>query len=107
MFLFLSMALAHDPLIDAFDSIDELLPTPSEIRTATGRPGAEYWQQQVDYVIDVKLDAQRQQIIGSEVITYHNNSPEERLTYGCSSTKTTCHRPRRLIASAPHRRRSC
>ena len=62
---------------DRFRQLDELLPTPSDVRTASGAPGPDYWQQQVDYDIDVTLDADRHRLIGSEDITYHNNSPHE------------------------------
>ncbi len=61
---------------DKFRQLEELLPTPNIYRTASGAPGHEYWQQQVDYEIDVELDDENQRIIGSERITYHNNSPD-------------------------------
>lgn len=61
---------------DRFRQLDELLPTPNSYRTASGAPGHEYWQQQVDYVIDVRLDDEGQALEGSETITYHNNSPD-------------------------------
>jgi hypothetical protein len=32
------------------------LPSPNEYRTASGRPGAKYWQQRVDYKITAELD---------------------------------------------------
>ena len=48
----------------------------SDVRTASGAPGPGYWQQQVDYDIDVTLDADRHRLIGSEDITYYNNSPQ-------------------------------
>ena len=44
------------PLDDPFRQLDELLPTPTDTRTASGAPGHRYWQQQVDYDIDVTLD---------------------------------------------------
>ncbi|MCA9298330.1 MAG: hypothetical protein KDA28_04650, partial [Phycisphaerales bacterium] len=62
---------------DAFRQLDELLPTPNIYRNASGAPGFAYWQQQVDYVIDVRLDDETQRITGRETITYHNNSPDE------------------------------
>ena len=34
-------------------------PTPTDYRNASGAPGHRYWQQQVDYDIDVSLDEQR------------------------------------------------
>ena len=62
---------------DRFRQLDEILPTPSDVRTASGAPGPGYWQQQVDYDIDVTLDADLHRLIGSEDITYFNNSPHE------------------------------
>lgn len=61
---------------DRFAQLRAELPTPNTYRTASGAPGHEYWQQQVDYVIDVTLDDEKQRIKGSERITYHNNSPD-------------------------------
>ncbi len=65
---------------DAFRQLEEILPTPNGNRTASGAPGHEYWQQKVDYDIDVELDDQTQRITGRETITYSNNSPDS-LTY--------------------------
>ena len=65
---------------DKFRQLDELLPTPNEYRTASGAPGNKYWQQQVDYDIDVRIDDDTQKLFGSERITYRNNSPDT-LTY--------------------------
>lgn len=57
-----------------FSELD--LPTPSRLRTASGAPGPDYWQQQVDYVIRASLDPATRTITGQEQVTYHNNSPE-------------------------------
>ncbi len=65
---------------DVFRQLEELLPTPNDYRTASGAPGSRYWQQKVDYLIDVTLDEQTRRVTGSERITYHNNSPDT-LTY--------------------------
>ncbi|MCY4156007.1 MAG: M1 family metallopeptidase [Gammaproteobacteria bacterium] len=64
------------PFEDRFRQLDEILPTANAYRTATGEPGHAYWQQKVDYSIDVRLDEDRQRISGSETITYHNHSPD-------------------------------
>ncbi len=64
------------PLDDPFRQLDELLPTPTDTRTASGAPGHRYWQQQVDYDIEVTLDDERQRVSGSERIRYRNNSPD-------------------------------
>jgi hypothetical protein len=53
------------------------LPTPTAVRTASGVPGAGYWQQQVNYRIDARLDAEKKSIDGHAVITYINNSPDD------------------------------
>ncbi|MGF1582942.1 MAG: M1 family metallopeptidase [Gemmataceae bacterium] len=60
---------------DKFRQLEEILPTPSSTRTGSGSPGPRYWQQRADYVIHVELDDENQRIIGSEKITYKNNSP--------------------------------
>ena len=60
---------------DKFRQLEEILPTPNGYRTAAGEPGPDYWQQNADYVIDVKLDDETQHLTGSEKITYHNHSP--------------------------------
>lgn len=55
-------------------------PSPNDYRTASGAPGHRYWQQQVDYVIDVRLDEDARALTASQRVTYHNNSPDT-LTY--------------------------
>ena len=62
---------------DEFRQLAEQWPTPNASRTASGAPGPDYWQQQVDYIIDVELDDAKQRITGREQITYHNRSPHE------------------------------
>ncbi len=52
-------------------------PAASDTRRASGAPGSKYWQQQVDYVIKVALDTTTHRLSGSEVVTYHNNSPDK------------------------------
>jgi hypothetical protein len=60
---------------DKFRQLEEILPTPNGYRSAAGEPGPDYWQQRVDYTIDVRLDDEDQSIHGSETIRYRNNSP--------------------------------
>ena len=60
-----------------FKQLGQALPTPNVYRTASGAPGHEYWQQQVDYNIQVTLDDENQRIDGEERILYKNNSPDE------------------------------
>ena len=60
---------------DRFRQLEELLPTPTRERTASGAPGEDYWQQTVDYEIDVELDDATQEIRGHAKIRYQNDSP--------------------------------
>ena len=80
-----SLSLAQQTLQDVptqvneskFKQLGQELPTPNVYRTASGAPGHEYWQQQVDYNIQVTLDDENQRIDGEERILYKNNSPDE------------------------------
>lgn len=60
-----------------FEQMGNELPTPNTYRTASGAPGKDYWQQRADYDIKAELDDANQKIIGTEVITYTNKSPDE------------------------------
>ncbi len=60
-----------------FRQLYDQLPTPNSYRTASGAPGHAYWQQQVDYDMQITLDDNEQKITGKETITYENNSPDE------------------------------
>ena len=60
---------------DKFRQLDEAFPSPNLSRPATGEPGPDYWQQRADYKIKIKLDEETRSVMGSEVITYTNNSP--------------------------------
>ncbi|MCB9876882.1 MAG: M1 family metallopeptidase [Planctomycetes bacterium] len=66
------------PDVTIFSELD--LPAPNRTRTGAGAPGPDYWQQQVDYRIDVELLPDERLVRGKEHVVYHNNSPE-RLTY--------------------------
>jgi len=63
-----------------FEQLGTILSTPNEQRTASGAPGAKYWQQRADYNIKCELDEKNLKLTGSETITYFNNSPDP-LTY--------------------------
>ena len=49
----------------------------TETRSASGQPGAKYWQNRADYSISASLNDQTKEIIGSEILTYTNNSPDK------------------------------
>nr|WP_309760243.1 M1 family metallopeptidase [Flavobacterium sp.] len=46
-------------------------------RSASGQPGAEYWQNRADYQLTAKLDEKNNEISGTGIITYTNNSPDK------------------------------
>lgn len=58
-----------------FEQLGTLLPTPNNYRNMDGSPGPDYWQQQVDYDIECTLDEKQNRLDGTELITYHNQSP--------------------------------
>ena len=49
----------------------------TEFRAADGQPGAKYWQNRADYQLAATLNDETNQITGSEVLTYTNNSPQK------------------------------
>ena len=52
------------------------LPTPTRVRSSSGGPGPDYWQQRADYTIQATLDTATNQITGTARIHYVNNSPD-------------------------------
>jgi aminopeptidase N len=66
------------PFEDKFRQLEgEDWPSPTDYRNASGAPGYRYWQQKVDYSITGRLDEPTKSIIGSESVTYRNNSPDD------------------------------
>ncbi|MET0759544.1 MAG: M1 family metallopeptidase [Flavobacterium sp.] len=62
--------------VNKFRQMYDLLATPNMYRTASGAPGPEYYQQQVDYKMDIELDDKNTKLYGVETISYHNNAKE-------------------------------
>ncbi len=75
--MFQSLAQDVPKYSGKFDAIDRLLVPPSPYRTASGAPGADYWQQRADYVIEAEIDEDNNTLTGEETIVYYNNSPDE------------------------------
>ena len=46
-------------------------------RSASGKPGPQYWQNSVDYKISAALDDQKREITAKVSMTYTNNSPDQ------------------------------
>ena len=49
----------------------------NEYRAADGAPGPKYWGNRADYQLTAKLNDQTNEITGSEILTYTNNSPQK------------------------------
>lgn len=77
---------------DKFRQLEEILPTPNFARTGSGAPGSGYWQQKVDYEIDVRLNDETQELFGVETISYQNNS-KDHLSYLWLQLDANIHRP--------------
>tara|TARA_X000000950_G_scaffold255793_1_gene320736 strand:- start:5556 stop:7799 length:2244 start_codon:yes stop_codon:yes gene_type:complete len=60
-----------------FKQLYEEFSTPNIYRTASGSPGKDYYQQKVDYKMDIILDDENSRLYGTESISYKNNSPDE------------------------------
>ena len=58
-----------------FEQLGSILPDANQYRGMDGAPGPKYWQQRADYDIDCTLDTENQRLDGSELVTYHNSSP--------------------------------
>lgn len=48
----------------------------NSFRSASGKPGLDYWQNAADYVIEATLNDKDHTITGKVTVTYTNNSPE-------------------------------
>jgi hypothetical protein len=46
-------------------------------RSASGQPGFEYWQNRADYQLSAKLNEEKNEISGTSLVTYTNNSPDK------------------------------
>jgi Peptidase family M1 domain len=49
----------------------------NDYRSSGGQPGPKYWQNRADYKLFVRLNDQTNEISGTEIITYTNNSPDK------------------------------
>ena len=49
----------------------------NEFRSASGKPGPQYWQNSVDYKISASLDDQKREITARVTMSYTNNSPDQ------------------------------
>ena len=86
LFLFVAVGFAQEEVTkekepghnnqSKFKQLYEEFATPNTYRSASGAPGPDYYQQQADYVMNIRLDDKNAKIYGEETITYTNNSPD-------------------------------
>ncbi len=62
------------PDVTIFSPLD--LPTPTRLRTASGAPGPDYWQQRADYSIVATLDERTAALHANGTLRYVNRSPD-------------------------------
>lgn len=72
----------QSPSVSNYDYHDAFAPlfytkNGTETRSASGQPGAKYWQNRADYQITASLNDKNSEITGSEIVTYTNNSPDK------------------------------
>ena len=60
-----------------FKQLYEEFSSPNNFRTASGAPGPDYYQQKVDYNMEIELNEENDILYGKSIITYHNNSPDD------------------------------
>jgi len=72
-----------------------LFGTPSGTRTASGAPGARYWQNRADYDLKATLDTAAKSVIGEMALRYTNNSPDT-LSFLWLQTEQNAFRPNSL-----------
>lgn len=60
-----------------FKQLYDQFTDPNRYHNASGAPGVDYYQQKVDYLMDIELDDAASKLYGEETITYTNNSPDQ------------------------------
>ena len=60
-----------------FKQLYDQFADPNRYHNASGAPGVDYYQQKVDYLMDIELDDAASKLYGEETITYTNNSPDQ------------------------------
>ncbi|NCD70593.1 M1 family metallopeptidase [Mucilaginibacter agri] len=72
----------NQPELSKFDNTELFNPVfythnGNEYRAANGEPGPLYWQNRADYQLAARLNDKTNEITGTEVLTYTNNSPQK------------------------------
>ncbi|MES2124269.1 MAG: M1 family metallopeptidase [Gemmatimonadota bacterium] len=69
-------AASQLPVADTSIFAPLTLPTSNTVRTASGAPGAGYWQNRADYDLAATLDTASKTLRGQLTLRYTNNSPD-------------------------------
>ena len=80
-FQMLPTTAQQTPPVSKYDYHDAFAPNfytknGTETRSAGGQPGLKYWQNRADYQLTAQLNETSNEISGTEVLTYTNNSPD-------------------------------
>jgi hypothetical protein len=73
------------------------------IRSVSGVPGPDYWQNRADYEIHARLDTTAKQLSASEIITYWNHSPDSLTSLWLQLDQNIYRQDSRAAASEPER----
>ena len=76
-FISISLSAQDNTNNNVFRQLGNDLASPNSYRTASGAPGHEYWQQDVDYQMSLTLQDDEKRLYGEETIHYTNNSPDD------------------------------
>ena len=81
-FIALSFTSLQAQEVSKYDYHDAFMPgfykkNGNEFRSASGQPGPKYWQNRADYSLTAALNETTNEIKGSAVVTYTNNSPDK------------------------------
>jgi hypothetical protein len=71
----------QNPSVSKYDYHDAFAPNfytknATETRSASGQPGPKYWQNRADYQLNAQLNEATNEISGTEILNYTNNSPD-------------------------------
>jgi hypothetical protein len=74
--------VTNQPELSKFDNTQLFSPifytkNGNEYRAADGEPGPLYWQNRADYQLAARLDDKTNEVSGTEILTYTNNSPQK------------------------------
>ena len=75
-FFFFGQTQKGDINKNKFRQLYDQFADPNKYHNASGAPGVEYYQQKVDYKMNIELDEENNRLYGEEIITYTNNSPD-------------------------------